>query len=802
VDQRRFIAFLALAMAVMILSSKLFPPVEQPKPKQPPAGAPANGAAADAANGANEREKGGAEAGAAQNAPAAALPAVGALEVAADTVPRQLVTLGSLEVDSGYRMLVTLTNQGAAVQRVELASSRFRDLQDRSGYLGQLGLEAAAAGAKVNVVGPGTPAAAAGIEAGDVISEVTLPKQPPKTVKTVDDFQAALATSEPGQEISLQVARGSDPAKAVTVRLTRRPFNVIRPEIENIRLRNAEPPAGFVDRPSFLVGMASIGGKAIAADANSQLTKWLTVEGHGKDDPEYKELTVAAQLDKYLAEGNWEIAQHDASSVTFVRSIPDLKLKLVKRFTLAAVPAGSRSDENYPAYNLQLDLEVKNAGDTPQSVAYRLDGPTGLPLEGWWYAHKISQRWFATAGLRDVAVRSRGSAEIQIDATTIADDKAEPLQGGGLAYIGVDGLYFASILIPKKESLDEDMFDTIEAIRVGPKPDAKTLKTFTNVTCRLTRKVLQLAAGQSQRDSYQVFVGPKFPELLAEYQAEGDPNYSLKDIIYYGMTPFGDVARAMLLVLHFFHGIVGNYGIAIIMLTVCVRGAIFPISFRQIRSMARMQALKPELDRITEKYKTDMTKRSAAMQELYRKNNINPLGGCLPVFLQIPIFMGLYRSIMIDAHLRQAPLFGQGVHWCADLSAPDMLYNWSWLMPDMVNNAVGLFGLGPYFNLLPLITVSLFFVAQKLSMPPPTNEQAAMQQKMMKYMNVFILLIFYRSPSGLCLYFIASSLWGIGERKLLAKNQPPGGPALASGPTGSPNGSPSTNRNQKSKKKR
>jgi YidC/Oxa1 family membrane protein insertase len=101
-----------------------------------------------------------------------------------------------------------------------------------------------------------------------------------------------------------------------------------------------------------------------------------------------------------------------------------------------------------------------------------------------------------------------------------------------------------------------------------------------------------------------------------------------------------------------------------------------------------------------------------------------------------------------------------------------------------------------------LITVSLFFVAQKLSMPPPTNEQAAMQQRMMKYMNVFILLIFYRSASGLCLYFIVSSLWGIGERKLLARNQAAanggtGGAVLASGPNGSPRkGKPTSNKSK------
>jgi YidC/Oxa1 family membrane protein insertase len=203
----------------------------------------------------------------------------------------------------------------------------------------------------------------------------------------------------------------------------------------------------------------------------------------------------------------------------------------------------------------------------------------------------------------------------------------------------------------------------------------------------VTRTPVLLAPGQKQEDKYVVFIGPKRPELLGQYKAAGDPNYSLRDIIYYGMWPFGAVARGMLSVLHFFYGIVGNYGIAIIMLTVLVRGCMFPISFKQTKNMARMQALKPELDKINEKYKTDMQKRSQAMQELYRKNQINPLGGCLPVFLQLPIFMGLYRSIMIDVELRQQPLFSEAIRWCSDLSAPDMLYNWSGFMPAFVNNA-------------------------------------------------------------------------------------------------------------------
>jgi YidC/Oxa1 family membrane protein insertase len=248
--------------------------------------------------------------------------------------------------------------------------------------------------------------------------------------------------------------------------------------------------------------------------------------------------------------------------------------------------------------------------------------------------------------------------------------------------------------------------------------------------------------------------------------------------VYYGLALFAAVARAMLAVLHFFYAMVGNYGIAIVMLTVLVRGAMFPISFKQTQNMARMQALKPEMDRISEKYKGDMQKRSQAIQELYRKHNINPLGGCLPVFLQLPIFIGLYRALMVDVELRLSPLFSETIRWCSNLAAPDMFLNWSGVMPEFVNNGIGIFGLGPYLNILPLVTVALFLVTQKMAMPPAETEQAIMQQKMMKWMTIFMGLLFYKVASGLCLYFIASSLWGIAERKMLGKS--------STSPTGSP----------------
>jgi YidC/Oxa1 family membrane protein insertase len=137
------------------------------------------------------------------------------------------------------------------------------------------------------------------------------------------------------------------------------------------------------------------------------------------------------------------------------------------------------------------------------------------------------------------------------------------------------------------------------------------------------------------------------------------------------------------------------------------------------------------------------------------------------------VFMGLYRSLMVAIELRDAPLLSSSIRWCSNLAAPDMLFNWSNFMPAFVNNGTSsIFALGPYFNLLPLLTIGLFMWQQKVMMPPAVDEQAAMQQKIMKYMMIFMGLMFYKVASGLCLYFIASTLWGLTERRFLPKAAP------------------------------
>jgi YidC/Oxa1 family membrane protein insertase len=148
------------------------------------------------------------------------------------------------------------------------------------------------------------------------------------------------------------------------------------------------------------------------------------------------------------------------------------------------------------------------------------------------------------------------------------------------------------------------------------------------------------------------------------------------------------------------------------------------------------------------------------------------------LFIQMPVIIGLFRCLAIDIELRDAPLLSHAVRWCSNLAAPDMLYDWHGFMPAWFNEGGSIFALGPYFNLLPVLGAALMFLQMKVSTPKPADEQAAMQQKMMQYMMLFMGLMFFKWASGLCIYFIVTTVWSFGERRFLPKAPP----AANSGP--------------------
>jgi len=838
--ERRLVLFLVLSTAVLVVHFLFVqPPPKKPAPKPPVAAdadkeavpdEPAEEIAPPDGEGVEKPEPAMAEPEAAE--PAAVVDSIMPPERGA---AREWVSLGSANPlsENPYRMLVTLSSRGAAVTRIQLASPRFRKLEDRTGFLGHLVLdeslitaELRGQGCPVQYVGRGTPADLAGLEPGDLIQQFG-----GHPVTGVESLRHLLDETRWGQGIELTVLRDGR-SLTLSAKLGRCPLEVVSPEADDptsmlltlsqigdedlsdvrtrdrvihqlfkeLDVREEELAKLRMEDVDLVEGRVKLlqkgerdrGWVELPSQSADGLQAWVAVRGK-QPGPVFVSLVDRSKLDPLspvevewivarmktatqnepdpvrfleldgldLRTGDWELIAQSETEATFSRKLPGRDLEVRKTYRLAAVPADERDEASYPAYHLEFDVSIRNVGTEARRVAYQLDGPTGLPIEGWWYANKIGREGFfgGAAGLRDVVIMKDGYDFRQIGCPTIAKDEfGAPGKDALIRYIGVDAQYFSAVLIPQKENPEDLWFSQWEAIRVG-RADPELLKV-TNTTCRLTSQVHDLGPAEEFVERFEVFAGPKKPPLLA--------HYGLGELVYYGWFSF--IAQPLTVLLHFFHDyVVFSYGLAIIMLTVVVRGAMFPLSRKQAIGAQKMAQIQPELKRIQEQYKNNMEARSKAQQELFKKHNYHPASGCLVMFVQLPIFIALYRGLMVDIELRQAPLFSEAIRFCSNLAAPDMLLDWSGYMPQWFNNGQGIFALGPYFNILPILTVFLFLGQQKMLMPPPADEQQALQQKIMKYMMLFMGLLFFKVASGLCIYFIASSLWGLGERRFLPK---------------------------------
>ncbi|MBE1277454.1 membrane protein insertase YidC [Enterovibrio baiacu] len=237
-----------------------------------------------------------------------------------------------------------------------------------------------------------------------------------------------------------------------------------------------------------------------------------------------------------------------------------------------------------------------------------------------------------------------------------------------------------------------------------------------------------VAAGTETTLDSTLWVGPK----LQDQMEATAPNLNLT--VDYGWLWF--IASPLHWLLATIHGFVGNWGVAIILLTFIVRGAMYPLTKAQYTSMAKMRMLQPKLAEMRERIGDDRQRMSQEMMELYKKEKVNPLGGCLPLILQMPIFIALYWALMESVELRHAPF----MLWIQDLSAPD-----------------------PYY-VLPLLMGASMFLIQKMS---PSTVTDPMQQKIMNFMPVMFTVFFLWFPAGLVLYWLVSNIVTLIQQTLI-----------------------------------
>jgi len=287
-------------------------------------------------------------------------------------------------------------------------------------------------------------------------------------------------------------------------------------------------------------------------------------------------------------------------------------------------------------------------------------------------------------------------------------DDAHKSGSANAAWFGVEDKYFLAVFIPKS----------------GATPNWLT-ETDTNAASKAVLVApFTLAPGATAKTAFKAFMGPK-EHILLEAEKVG-----LEDAIEFGVFAF--IAQPSLTVLKFFQKYVANYGLAIIILTVIIKIVFYPLTAHSLKSMREMQKVQPQLLAIREKFKDNKEKLNKEMMELYKRYKINPLGGCLPMVLQIPVFLALYEVLYVAIELRQAPFF----LWIMDLSEKD-----------------------PYY-ISPILMGASMFIQQKMT---PTTADP-MQAKIMLFMPIIFTVMFLSFPSGLVIYWLVNNVLSIAQQ--------------------------------------
>ncbi len=322
----------------------------------------------------------------------------------------------------------------------------------------------------------------------------------------------------------------------------------------------------------------------------------------------------------------------------------------------------------------------------------------------------------------------------------LLNDKLKELKTDGLSeekvlkgrvdWMAYENDYFISAIVP------EIAFDGVFRGRL--------LKSgLLEATC--VPPTIDLNPSQGATYRYALYLGPRDLGVLKRF------GYGLDRAVNFGWTDI--IAKPLLYVLRFFDQYIRNYGLSIIILTILVKILFWPLTHKSYKSMKEMQKLQPRMAKIREKYKNDKQKMNQEMMALYKTYKVNPMGGCLPMVIQIPVFFALYRVLGSSIELRHAPF----MLWINDLSAPDRLFRFSFQVPFMHP---------PYgIPVLTLLMGASMFIQQKMTPSPGDPSQA----KIMMFLPIIFTFMFINFPSGLVLYWLVNNLLSIGQQYRIHK---------------------------------
>ncbi|MFM1872899.1 MAG: inner-rane protein OxaA [Planctomycetota bacterium] len=408
-----------------------------------------------------------------------------------------------------------------------------------------------------------------------------------------------------------------------------------------------------------------------------------------------------------------------------------------------------------------LELALRNSGATPGGkIEFELLGPALVV--------QADSQLFGQQSVAIVALPDGSNVHVAPSAGVLQQFEIDPK---AMTFAGATNRFFGAFLDPRDQGARDALIGL--AAETVPHLDAPELDQKAHSALRLRYRIAMTVPANDQETvaSYGLYFGPKSfrafetltkPELyLPILDVDLNPPCCGIDV------PGGRfMAKSLLKLLGWFHDLIGNWGLAIIMLTVLVRGLMSPLNFRMQKSMraysARMAVLKPKLDALKQKHGDDQRAYQQAMLQLQREHKLMPpIGGCLPIFLTMPIYIGLFTALRTAYDVRQQPF----VAWIEDLSVADHLLELSF-WPH-------------HFNLLPLLWIGLF-VFMTLRQPLPTDPQQRQMQQIMRYMPLMFGVMLYGYASALMIYMVTSMLWSLVESAVVKKILGPVDPNVAS----------------------
>jgi YidC/Oxa1 family membrane protein insertase len=474
-------------------------------------------------------------------------------------------------------------------------------------------------------------------------------------------------------------------------------------------------------------------------------TKSITIDGSYRD----------------LSDVNWRLDSSNSHSATYVLGLLDQGkplVRLTKKFEVY-----DRTDTaNGSGWEAAVTQTVQNETNHPITIGSEVLGPTTPPRE----QERAGDRQIITGYLHEEEIVLVHHTTEEFVKTSATKDLTKGDADAPLAWGGACSAYFDAIVRPIPVA-DGVVLNKFSAQSLDPDPDSK--EHFVTTTFAVSATI---APDATCSFPMRVFLGPRLRSLLkSDYYSKPPLHYDSTLVMTSGPCGYctsDQLISVLVGILGFFHLILRDWGLAIIALVCLVRVCLHPIMKRSQGNMMKMGKMGPEIERLKKKYGDDKDAMSKAQMDLMKQQGFTPILGCLPMFLQMPIFIALWSCLQSTFELRQAPFlyfFHTHFTWIKDLAQPDKLIYFP-------NHPISFFFIHfDALNILPLCVAAVSFVNQKV-MPKPVaaTPEAAQQQKMMQWMTLIFPLMFYNLPSGLNLYYVTSTSIGIWEGKIIRKH--------------------------------